>query len=57
MDAVLEGMGDFAAAYLDDVIIFSNSWNDHSKHLNCVFFRLRQAGLTVKQQKCQFGYI
>ena len=54
MDTVLQGQDSFAAAYLDDVIIHSNSWNDHLSHLQ-VFDRIRNAKLTVKQQKYQFA--
>lgn len=33
MDAVLAGFESFSAAYLDDVVIFSHSWEDHLQHL------------------------
>ena len=55
MDTVLQGLDNFAAAYLDDVIIHSNSWSDHLSHLQQIFDRIRKAKLTVKQQKCQFA--
>ena len=55
MDTVLQGLDNFAAAYLDDVIIHSNSWSDHLSHLQQVFDRIRKAKLTVKQRKCQFA--
>lgn len=37
MDTVLDGLGEFAAAYLDDVVIFSTSWENHLQHLQTVF--------------------
>ena len=55
MDQVLRGLDTFSAAYLDDVVIFSASWSEHLKHLRAVLQRLREAGLTVKPRKCQFG--
>ncbi|KAL5486579.1 hypothetical protein EMCRGX_G019081, partial [Ephydatia muelleri] len=55
MDQVIQGMDSFASAYLDDLIIFSSSWEDHMRHLHCVLERLVGAGLTVKLSKCQFG--
>ena len=55
MDGVLRDLDQFSAAYLDDVIIFSETWEDHMLHLTTVFQRLREAGLTVKAKKCQFG--
>ena len=55
MDRVLHGMGEFAAAYLDDIVIHSSSWEEHLAHLRAVFERLRATGLTAKPRKCQFA--
>ncbi|XP_073721145.1 uncharacterized protein [Misgurnus anguillicaudatus] len=52
MDSVLNGVGEFAAAYLDDVVIFSTSWEDHLQHLKVVFQRIKDAGLTINPAKC-----
>lgn len=54
MDKVLNGL-DFACAYQDDVSVMSDSWEEHLYHLKVVLQRLRDAGLTVRAQKCQFG--
>ena len=49
MNTVLEGMnGKFVLAYLDDLVIFSESLADHIKHLHLVFGRLRQHNLKLK---------
>ena len=40
--------------YLDDVIIFSRSPEDHEKDLKEVFYLLRQVGLRIKLKKYQF---
>ena len=53
MNQVLQGL-DFAIAYLDDIIIFSNNELDHLKHLETVFKRLQEAGLKLKESKCNF---
>ena len=53
MDQILRGLQKFSSAYLDGVIIFSESWLDHITHVR--FELLRAAGLTVKARKCQFG--
>ncbi|KAG6934600.1 hypothetical protein G0U57_016780, partial [Chelydra serpentina] len=33
----------------------SDSWAEHLEHLQKVFERIREAGLTVKAKKCQIG--
>ena len=53
MNQVLEGLN-FAMTYLDDIIIFSNSEEEHLLHLEEVFHQLRKAGLKMKQSKCDF---
>ena len=53
MNQVLEGLT-FAMTYLDDIIIFSNSEEEHLLHLEEVFHWLRKAGLKMKQSKCDF---
>ncbi|CAM4410149.1 unnamed protein product [Lepidochelys olivacea] len=55
VDGLLEGLGEYGVAYLDDVAIFSDSWAEHLEHLQKVFKRIREAGLTVKAKKCQIG--
>ena len=45
----------FSAAYIDDVVIFSSTWEDHLTSICTVLDQLRQAGLTAKPRKCQFG--
>ena len=55
MNHVLRGCQKFAQAYLDDIAVYSHSWSKHLQHLQEVFKRLQQAGLTVKLKKCCFG--
>ncbi|TKS65328.1 Retrovirus-related Pol polyprotein from transposon 17.6 [Collichthys lucidus] len=52
MDHVLRDLSDFAAAYLDDVVIFSQSWEMHKVHLQQVLQKLQAAGLTINPHKC-----
>lgn len=40
--------------YLDDIIIFSETFEEHLQRLQKVFRRLREAGLTLKPSKCSF---
>ena len=55
MNRVLRDCQEFSRACIDDVIIFSESWEEHLDNLSQVFDRLRCAGLTLKLKTCQFG--
>ena len=55
MDRVIAGLDGFVSAYLDDVIIFRDTFEDHLNHLQQVLTRLAEAGLTAKPQKCHLG--
>jgi hypothetical protein len=41
--------------YIDDILIYSGSFEEHAKHLRKVFQRLRENKLYVKLDKCKFG--
>ena len=45
---------DFAMGYLDDIIIFSRSEEEHLDHIEQVFKRLEEAGLKLSLEKCSF---
>ena len=53
MNQVLQGL-DFAIAYLDDIVIFSKNELEHLQYLETVFKRLNDAGLKLKESKCDF---
>ena len=55
MDQLIQGAHNFTAAYLDDLVIYSTTWEDHLHHLQSVLLKLRKAGLTAKPSKCQYG--
>ena len=54
MSIVLNGMETFAMAYLDNIMVFSRSLEEHFEHFQQVFDRLRRHGLKLKLSKCQF---
>lgn len=55
MNYVLRDLiGKFVAVYLDDIIIYSKTYEQHIDHLNQVFEALRTAGLKIKLKKCFF---
>lgn len=41
--------------YLDDLLVFSESWDEHVSHIEEVLKRLKSAGLTVNPAKVQFA--
>ena len=42
---VLQDFSDFAMGYLDDIIIFSQNEEDHLKHIEVIFKKLKKADL------------
>lgn len=40
--------------YLDDIIVYSDTIADHLKRLERVFQKLREHGLKIEAEKCQF---
>lgn len=55
MDQVLCVLSVSAAAYLDDIVISSTTWEEHLKHLESVLECLQSAGLTINTSKCVFA--
>ena len=52
IDHVLQGM-----CNVDDIHVFSNSPDEHVKHLNELFSRLKNFGVIVNPTKSQFGFL
>ena len=51
---ILEGMPG-VGSYIDDIVIYSDSWEDHIKTLKELFSRLRKARITARPTKCLLG--
>ena len=45
---------DFAANYLDDIIVFSRTTKDQMEHLEKIFEALQVTDLKIKVSKCKF---
>ncbi|KAL5517048.1 hypothetical protein EMCRGX_G002515 [Ephydatia muelleri] len=50
-DMLVKGCEEYAAAYLDDIVIFSQTWKEHLGHLKSILKRIGKANLTVKEAK------
>ena len=55
MEKVLASCKGFARVYIDDVLVYSDSWEEHMNHITKVLSALCAAGLTAKPAKCQWG--
>lgn len=54
MDEILSDL-EFAAAYIDDLFIFSSTWEEHLAHITAVLDRLLSYNIKLKLVKCIFG--
>lgn len=55
MDRVLPPHAAYAAAYLNDVIIHSDTWAEHMQLVAAVLESLSQAGFRTNLKKCAVG--
>ena len=56
IDITLSGLpSDRVLAYMDDIAVFSATVDDHLLSLRTVFDKLREAGITLKLDKCVFA--
>jgi hypothetical protein len=53
-DALRPFLDVFCSAYIDDVLIYSDNLEDHKKHVRSVLLALREAGLQLDVDKCEF---
>ena len=55
MDVVLDDDFEYSSAYIDDVVVFSRSWEVHIEHLESVLKALSSHGFTIKPGKCTWA--
>ena len=55
MQSILAGCSEYTFVYLDDILIFSKSENDHLNHLRGVLQTLYDNGLYLNLKKCVFA--
>ncbi len=54
MNRVVLGLGG-CSAYLDDLVIYSDTWHSHLQRIRALFDRLAEARLTINLAKCEFA--
>ena len=55
MELILAGLSyEVALIYLDDIIIFEKSFEEHLSRLELVLCCIKEAGLKIKGSKCRF---
>ena len=58
MDRILNELReDFCEVYLDDILIYSETFEQHLKHIERVIQRLDDYGLKLKHKKCHFAQL
>ena len=55
MQDILTDYREFTAAYMDDIVIYSGSWESYLAHIDTVLTALKQAGLTANPTKCRWS--
>ncbi|KYO43699.1 hypothetical protein Y1Q_0013688 [Alligator mississippiensis] len=52
MDQILAPHAEYVAVYIDDIVIYSRTWEQHKSALRAILTELRHAGLTANPRKC-----
>lgn len=55
MNLVVSGL-DGCSVYLDDEVVYSDSWQEHLECIRALFTRLAEARLTINLAKCEFAH-
>ena len=55
MQNIFRECRDFCSPYMDDLVIYSVTWEEHKVHVKKVLQCLREAGLTANPAKCHWG--
>ena len=58
MECALSGLTmEQCLIYLDDIIVFSSTFEDHLRRLDKIFCKIRVAGLKLQPRKCHFAQL
>jgi hypothetical protein len=53
-DILMNYLDEFVVAYLNDIIVYSNSKKEHIRHVRKILQRLREAEIQADVDKCEF---
>ena len=53
-DTLEDYLGKFVLVYLDDILIYSTSYNEYVQHIKKVIKNLQEKDLPLKLSKCEF---
>ena len=56
IDSILREYRHFAKAYVNDIVVFSNSLKKHLRHLNQIFAFFKRMNIVLKINKIFFDY-
>lgn len=46
----------FALVYIDDIVVYSKTFDDHVSHLDQIFAAIQESGITLSTKKCHLAY-
>ena len=55
MGELTHGIHEFTEAYIDDIAVFSMTWQEHLQHLRIFFNTVTHSGLTFNLEKCRLA--
>ena len=47
-------LNNFIVVYLNNILVYSDTFNKHLVHLRKIFIKLQKANLVIKIKKCKF---
>lgn len=56
MSDILSEFSEFACVYIDDILVWSNSVEEHIEHLRLILKKLNSVDLTINALKSHFGF-
>jgi len=55
VNMVLQPINDLAESYVDDIVVYSDDWKMHLKHLEAFLMQMRKHNLALNLKKCIFA--